>query len=937
MSNNKVKVVGYAQRIFYNDGIEYRNFSPDLVGNQLVSAGGTPLMTMGNFSITTNMDPKSDKTFITNKFSNFITLSDLNLTLDQTNSLLSDNAGVILNLDKTKLGYYSLFGSLSEFVRVSLEDIITKWPASLYTTPVSQTSGGQTLNGNTFENYLYDSLTEIATFRIDTTFINNKFQINYLANGSIIDTFNASNDLRNLTVNYASYVILNNGVEYPVIGFTGSTSLTYDYIYFQVKGNPFSGTTGRFSYHIKPSKVNEELFFNALPDFEAFLLNRQVSPVYTATFKYPIKSDTGIILYITDSITWPVSDGYNIDFDTTAYVNYATKLLDISTDNDLFSSDLMYRFLVSESISNFDTTPVHLSDLDQDTSGQKMTKSLRVYGREFDEINKYITGIEFANTVTYNKQDNTPDVYLKNLARVLGWNLISSVVENDLLANYVTTAPSSYSGMTVGYTAAEADIELWRRLILNTPWLWKSKGARKSIEFLLKFIGAPQGLVTFNEYIYKAEAPIDTELFQQLLELNGLDTDLSIYPIDSDGYPHPLPDSPDMYFQNNGLWYRETGGSGSTIDILTGNNPHLGPYDGGFKYINQFKNLIPNFSAVTISSETTTTGTVNLFTNYNLGQITNYSGETYVDAVNFDGSDLSDCVVVTSTIIPDPMPSDYITDCGCSSADDDDSLSICVGSQSIPNTTPCPDLISVKDNTELGVFYFQYYQYNIDGSIYSGNTGDIVPLLSPFASQTCCKTQGGTPYLYNEVMVTNVAGRTANVISILDPAIIPIEDPRVSDGGTTIDGGAIIPVDPITTTTTTTTTTIVNSGYICCNTSNKCGCTISCKQKWIANLTPILLPPQTNTYNGPSSPYLTFTKDDGSMGIVTPDGCNCIAEYTTPIPNVVDPNTGEIGYGCQLTAKGQEDMLFGNLGVIYGFYYEKSLGRIDCYSPYSLK
>jgi hypothetical protein len=33
-----------------------------------------------------------------------------------------------------------------------------------------------------------------------------------------------------------------------------------------------------------------------------------------------------------------------------------------------------------------------------------------------------------------------------------------------------------------------------------------------------------------------------------------------------------------MYFQNNGLWYRETGGSNATIDILTGNNPHLGPY-----------------------------------------------------------------------------------------------------------------------------------------------------------------------------------------------------------------------------------------------------------------------------------------------------------------------------------------------------------------------
>jgi hypothetical protein len=893
MSNNKIKVVGYAQRIFYTDGIEYRNFTPDLVGNQLASAGGTPLMTMGNFSITTNMDPKSDKTFITNKFSNFITLADLNLTLDESQTLLADNAGVFLNLDKSKLGYYASFGSLTEFVRISLESIITKWPASIYTVPIAQTSSGQILNGNTFQNYTYDTLNEISTFTVDTTYIDNKFQINYLTNGTIIDTFNATNSLRNLTVNYASYVILTNGVEYPVIGFTGSTSLTNDYIYFQVKGNPFASTSGRVSYHIKPSKVNEEKFFNTLPDFEAYLLNRQVSPVYTASFKYPVKSDTGVILYITESITWPVSDGYNIDFDTTDYVNYATKLLDISTDNDLYSSDLMYRFLVSESISNFDTTPVHLSDLDQDTSGQKMTKVLRLYGREFDEINNYITGIEFANTVTYNKQDNTPDVYLKNLARVLGWNLISSVVENDLLANYVTTAPSSYSGMTVGYTAAEADIELWRRLILNTPWLWKSKGARKSIEFLLKFIGAPQGLVQFNEYIYKAEAPIDVDLFQQVLSLNGLDTDLSIYPIDSNGYPRPLSDTPDMYFQNNGRWYRETGGSGSTIDILTGNNPHLGPYDGGFKYINQFRNLIPNFSAVTISSETSTTGTINLFTNYNQGQITNYSGLTYVDAVNFDGSDLSGCVVVTSTIIPDPMPSDYITDCGCASADDDDSLSICVETIPTVYSEPCPDLISVKDDVEVGAFNFQYNQYNQDGSIYYDNTGNPVPLDSPFASQACCKSQGGIPYLYHAVKPINFDSEVQTITNI-------------------------------------------TTGYICCDTTNRCGCSISCKQQWLPIYTPLLLPPQSSSYHGVSNPYLTFTKNDGTVGIVTPDGCNCIAGYTIPVPNVVDPNTGEVGYGCRLTQIGETELLKGSLSAIYDFYIGKATGKIDCYSnqPY---
>jgi hypothetical protein len=63
----------------------------------------------------------------------------------------------------------------------------------------------------------------------------------------------------------------------------------------------------------------------------------------------------------------------------------------------------------------------------------------------------------------------------------------------------------------------------------------------------------------------------------------------------------------------------ETGGSNATIDILTGNNPHLGPYDGGFKYINQFKSLIPNFSAVTITSETLTINSSNLYINNESG------------------------------------------------------------------------------------------------------------------------------------------------------------------------------------------------------------------------------------------------------------------------------------------------------------------------------
>ena len=61
--NNRIKIAGYAKRIFFNDNIEYRNFSPDLVGLQLTSEGGTTLFTNGNFSIDVNLDPKPDVVF----------------------------------------------------------------------------------------------------------------------------------------------------------------------------------------------------------------------------------------------------------------------------------------------------------------------------------------------------------------------------------------------------------------------------------------------------------------------------------------------------------------------------------------------------------------------------------------------------------------------------------------------------------------------------------------------------------------------------------------------------------------------------------------------------------------------------------------------------------------------------------------------------------
>jgi len=871
MANDRIKVAGYSKKTFFDGNIEYRNFSPDLVGVQLTDgANSTSIFTLGNFSITTNTEPKVSKTFKTNSFSNFISLTDLDLTIQTALELQYNNAGVILNLDKKNLTNYALFGSFREFTRVSLENIITNWPAALYVNPnYALPPDYITQSGYTVENYLYDTLSREATFKVNVNTIANQYEINFLRNGDLSGSYNETNVLRNLTLNYSAYSILNNDEEYEVLGFTGSTRLSNDYIYFRVKGNPFSGLTNISPiYYVKPNKTEEDKFFNALPDFEYYLLNRLIIPKYTAIFDSTIRTEEGAILNTTNSVTWPTTDGYNLDFNTDDYEDYAIKLLDISEQLDLTTTNLMVRFLVTESISDFDTTATHVGPLDQDTSDQKINKTLTIYGREYDNINQFITGIQFANTVSYDKLDNTPDIYLKNIAKVLGWDLISSVLENNLLKSYITPQASTYLGQTVGLTAVEADIELWRRLILNSPWLWKSKGTRKGIEFLFKFIGTPLGLIQFNEYIYLAENKIDIDLFQQVLEQNNLPTDLGLYPISISGYPEPFINTSELYFQSNGLWYRETGGPDSVVDITSGNNPHIGPYDGGYKYINQFRTLIPNYTPVTLSSETVTTNTSNIFSNYNVGKFTGYSGQTYVNLATNQGVNFNDCYVVDSTVILDPKNRKELTNCGCDCPDELKSLSVCIDKQQVIQINECDfaDYALSPDQTHY-IYYYSYRDIN----------GNILPKLreSLFTNPICCSN--GTPVHYNDV----------------------------SDDGVTF--------------------TPINSGYICC-TSNSgsqadgdCGCFVTCNWRVDESI-------RTTIING--NTYLVFIDELGQNRTSSYNGRNCLTSYTQKI-QVTDPYTGELGFACQLTKQGESDITSVN-SIIIQTYKERAKGTIGC-------
>jgi len=620
----KVDIAGYAKKEYLNGNIEYRNFSPDLVGNQSTGLGdNASVFTMGNFAVTTNITPKNDKVFKQGNLSDFLTLDDI--TENESSVLtIEQNLKLQLNIDLTDPLQYIWYGSFSEFNRVSLEDIQTRWPSAIY---VDNKVGS--ITGNNIVDYNYDTLVGVSTFTVNSKYFYNPYNINYTVDYKNVVEDDDVNDLRNLTINSGKYVIEYGGNSYDIIGFTGSSQVTNSDVKLQVKGNPFNTLTnidgsslysvGSLQYFIKPNEIEIETFFSSLNEYQRNVLNRSTEPIYKTTFNYPINSDDGTIIYQEKTVNFPLTkDGYNLNFFDGLYLSFLKKINDIAVSFDGSQTNLMIRKYTAEVINSFDTLPKSDGD-DYLTDGQKVTNLLNIYGREYDEVKKYITGIKYAHVVSYDKKNNTPDVLIKDLAKMLGFegfDLLSNLdIDNIFLPSEGVEA---YSGQTVLSTNKEVETEVYRRIILNIAWLWKSKGTRKAVEYLFRIMGSPESVVVFDEHVYVADKPINVEEVKKYLRKYDVEYNEDLFPFDEDGYPKPPLNNDTLYYQSFGGWYRRTGGNSPGIDLTDGNNPHVGEYDGGDAYISQFTDIIPRFPPQTNIIERNVV-VDNVFKNHNEG------------------------------------------------------------------------------------------------------------------------------------------------------------------------------------------------------------------------------------------------------------------------------------------------------------------------------
>ena len=598
-------------------------FSDNIVGNQITDGGG---MTNGVFEFTPITTDKANRTFDLGVFSDPISLQGMNIqSVDEVKTIIEKNFKVYPNFDFSQITSFTEFGSLQKRISVAIVNIINRFPASMQ---INRVKVGSYV-ANTAFNAEYDSIRDETSFEISTKQITNPFGIDYTKNSKrSIETSNIPvSKYRSFSDNFSSYSVYTAPDKpFTITDFEPTATLNNGNLFFTVKGNPFSGSTGwTNTLIIRPNDETVEKIFNEeLDEVENFLLNRNALPKYTCKFTYDYFDVNGQLIRYDSVSTWPLIDQWNLDIKTNNFDVYLKELNDAAVNMDSAKTNLISRFLTTGSFKDFDT------------ADQRMEKVLQIYGRSFDEVKKFIDSLAYMNSVNYITKNDIPSQLLKNLAQTLGFNTNISQITNKSLMDSVfnTSNKQIYPGKVKSDTPVELDFQYYKNLILNSAYMYKSKGTRKSLEYIMRMIGAPEALLEFNEVIYLADAPIRVDKFdQQYACLSGgtiyvetpifdsnntfqiqgvtytgytttgvvqrVTNTLDTYGIDSRGYPKSPKATDGNFYQKGSGWFEKTPQHRSEEELDTTNssfnntNPFiiskLKPYSYGQDYMNKFR------------------------------------------------------------------------------------------------------------------------------------------------------------------------------------------------------------------------------------------------------------------------------------------------------------------------------------------------------------
>ena len=450
-----------------SDGTIYERDITTIGGTDRFSPGQIPLYRSGNFIFTVNGEKSRQKDVSTTEWepnsSGSYIWKATDIETAQTNDDRVDEERVVLRQDYYDLRDFAYYGSLSELIRVSMNNIISNFVGEMF---ISSNDTAYTYTDPNGDDHKIGE--DGDYFTVDNPFFIDIVSEKVPGGADEIKFFAESG--------YTRYSVISRvGVTYNVTGysFTANTMAKSCPGYFIGEGelklglethptdkkisiSAYYGTDLEILYcvgkdavefansHVRPKEEYLSEFSDRMTSFEKLFINGKTNPKYLATFIVIKENEYG---YYKELETFQLPTrvgGFNIDMTQ----DYVDSLMDIAVFYDERFCDNLWRSMTHEAIKNFDWT--HEREYEEGDAeeniigGERLKKALAIMAREFDEIKSYIDAINDVSRITYDKRSNLPDYFIKSSVATEGWDarvvIPFTLTEKDLDGNVVPSA-----------------------------------------------------------------------------------------------------------------------------------------------------------------------------------------------------------------------------------------------------------------------------------------------------------------------------------------------------------------------------------------------------------------------------------------------------------------------------------------------------------------
>lgn len=489
------------------------NFLTINPSNDLYSDEGVTLYSDSNFRFSYNTTPSlykkhSKGAWLTpnNGGNDFWTRGDVE------DAPISDETIIRIKPDYNSLRDFAYFGSSVEMVKAAVNDVIMNFPAEIYfsydefTVPtdtdyvfcgytvyndfginleldyvneatVSNKMRYMCISSNNYDLYDKDGVrvSEGVTFKVSPK----KFSCDDDKNGGIF-----------------AVVTINEKIVINVYQKDGVKS----YYFPCKKEEKDSYLNGYAGYYIRPCDIVINEFFATIDDFEYVLLGKEGSVPYSAVFETPYETDTGN-KYTMESYIWPSINNWNPIVSGPEFDVYVSKLIKLAEFSDIYDSDNIWRMMTHEAIKNLDWTYKKYDgdDVDEfsDIDSARIARYVRIIGRQFDGLKRYVDNIKNHNKVSYDEKNNTPDYELSDLLVDNGWDVCTL----NPTAQSTQYSDQLYKGRKEGYSEVDMNMAFMRNLKINTRYLTALRGTRHGLDAMMGLLGLKREDYEITEHV----------------------------------------------------------------------------------------------------------------------------------------------------------------------------------------------------------------------------------------------------------------------------------------------------------------------------------------------------------------------------------------------------------------------------------------------------